>query len=119
MSVTETAGQLISHASDYIQNAHGITVATGNSLGQAIANVAQLGQNTSESVAMVSALLGDGHASVGPIAGVAQSVHSKVADVQGAIQALVQMSDELYQIMTTYSSTVSAVGSVLLQGGGG
>lgn len=117
MSVTENAGRLISHSTEYIQSGIAVSSMSADALNQAIQKLMQIGIITSESVSRASDLLGSGHPSVAAIAGVAESVHSKVAEVQATVESAINQLIDMDQVMNTYASTVGAVGQVLLQGG--
>jgi hypothetical protein len=116
MSVAENAGQLISHANDYLQNGIAGSSMAGDSFNRAIQILIQIRQNTEESVSTVSQLLGAGHAAVGSISGVAESVKSKVFEVQNVVEGAIDMLIDLDQTVTTYANTVGSVGRVLSQG---
>lgn len=117
MSVSDNAQALISHSSDYIQNAMGLTNNASDSLGRAIEALGQLRTVTMESVSNVTGLLGGGHPSVSPIAGLGQAVQSKADEIQSAIASMVDAVIELDQSANTYASTMGSVGHVLLKGG--
>lgn len=114
MSVQESAEQLVSYATTYVEASIGASNAASQSVTSTIQLLQKITEVANDSISRASALLGSGHPGVSNISGSAEMVKSKVSAAEQSLEAALNAMIEMDQAINAHSGTISQTGLAIM-----